>query len=275
MRKKNIILTTAILLIAGCANKEQQEAQALLQRATQAYQHQEYSKAKLQLDSIRELYPKEFDTRKQAIRLHQRIELDETRIGLHYIDSSLTTARANIKPLTQGLKLDKDPRYEEIGHYYSPRHSTEKNVGRSYMRPQTSEKGTSSLIVFHHGKPIEAHTLRISTNNDSYVELKASEPAYATSNAMGRTERVDFPTEGLDNAANFLASLNGKSVKVTLVGNKGKATLPLSKADSEILMQVSRLGSVIRTVKQLEKQQDELKRQIEFISNRMSNDSVK
>ena len=67
MRKKNIILTTAILLIAGCGNKEQQEAQALLQRATQAYQHQEYSKAKLQLDSIRQLYPKEFDTRKQAI----------------------------------------------------------------------------------------------------------------------------------------------------------------------------------------------------------------
>lgn len=274
MRKKNIILTTAILLIAGCANKEQQEAQALLQRATQAYQHQEYSKAKLQLDSIRQLYPKEFDTRKQAIRLHQRIELDETRVGLHYIDSTLTAVRANIEPLTQGLKLYKDPRYEDIGHYYAPRHSTEKNVGRSYMRPQTSEYGASSLIVFYHGKPIEAHTLRISSSDNSYVELKASEPAYATSNAMGRTERVDFPTEGLDNAANFLASQNSKSVKVTLVGNKGTAALFLAKADIEALVQVSRLGSVLRAIKQLEKQQNDLKRQIEFFSSRMSNDSV-
>lgn len=276
MKPKNMILVaTAALLLGACTSKEQREAQALLQRATQAYENQQYRLVKLQTDSIKELYPTEFEIRKQAIRLLQRTELAECHIGLHYVDSLLGVNRPLTEQLYKGLKLDKNPRYEDVGHYYAPRHRTEKNIGRSYVRPQTSERGNSSLIVFYRGRPIDAHTLHLAAPDGSYIDLQATLPTFVTKDALGQTERADFYTQYIDNAAGFLAAREGQSIKVTLIGDKGRVNIPFTKADAETLIQVSRLGSFIRTVMQLEKQQADLKRQIEFINNRMQNDSIR
>ena len=66
---KKIILAALCLttLFSGC-NGDSKKAGALFQQAEQAYASGNYSLAKLQIDSIRTLYPKAVEVRKAAIR---------------------------------------------------------------------------------------------------------------------------------------------------------------------------------------------------------------
>lgn len=274
MKTKNIILTLLATLLIGCAEDVERLAQPYLERARLAHANKQYSQAKLQLDSIKMLYPKAFDARRQAQSLLLRVELDESLTGKQYVDSLLQEYSKQIAPLTAKLYLDKDPRYQEVGTYYASRHRTEQNVGRSYMRPQVSEQGEGSIIVFHRGRAIHAHTLRFTAPDGTYVELKAADASYISSDALGRTERADFVVSNDSNVASFVSLHPAGTFKVSLVGQDGTASVPFSKADAEALGQVCQLTTILSSVNELEKQLQELDRRINFINNRLSADSI-
>lgn len=256
-------------LMAGCAEDVERLAKPYLERAEQSYATKQYGLAKLQLDSIKQLYPKAFETRKQAQQLQVRVELDEAAAGKQYADSLLTDTRAKLAPLTAQLHLDKDARYQDVGHYYSSRHRTEQQVGRSYLRPQVSERGECSIVAFYRGKAMGAHTLRFTAPDGTFVELKAQAEPYNTSDALGRTERTDYAVPADANIASFVAQCNSLP-RVTLVGQSGNASLPFGKHEAETLKQVCELASLLRLINELELQLDELNRRIEFFSSRVS-----
>ena len=86
MRLRNLLLTlTTGLLLANCAEDIEKQAQPYLLRAQQSYANQQYALAKLQIDSIKQLYPKAFETRTQAQALLIDVELAEVRTGKSYI----------------------------------------------------------------------------------------------------------------------------------------------------------------------------------------------
>ena len=73
MKKIGLLLVPMALALSACQNGEKQAGQ-LFQRAEAAYAAGEYSLAKLQIDSIRTLYPKAFEVRKAGIKLMQQID---------------------------------------------------------------------------------------------------------------------------------------------------------------------------------------------------------
>ena len=51
-------------------------------RAEAALEKENFNEAKLQIDSIRILYPKAFEARKQGVKLMQQVDLKEQRKSL-------------------------------------------------------------------------------------------------------------------------------------------------------------------------------------------------
>ena len=268
MKTRNLLLVLATgLTLSNCAEDVEKLAQPYLTRAQQSLTNKQYALAKLQIDSIKQLYPKAFDTRAQAQALLIEVELSEARAGKHYTDSLLTEAQAKASAIATTLFLDKDTRYQDYGTYYAARHRTGKNVGRSYLRPQASEKdGAFTITALYRGKPIGAHTLRFAATDGSYVDLQPTDEPYVMSDATGRTERTDFTAT--PDVAHFVA--RHTNMKVTVMGNSGKAQLPFAKADAEALVQVADLAEALQATATLLAQQQELTRRIQFYEERQA-----
>jgi hypothetical protein len=67
MKIRHLILTLATgFALANCAEDVEKLAKPYLDRAQQSYANNQYALAKLQIDSIKQLYPKAFESRTQA-----------------------------------------------------------------------------------------------------------------------------------------------------------------------------------------------------------------
>ena len=75
------------ILFVECAENVEQLAKSYLDRAEQSFAHEQYSLAKLQLDSIKELYPTAFEARAKAQTMMLHIDLTESQRAQHYLDS--------------------------------------------------------------------------------------------------------------------------------------------------------------------------------------------
>ena len=266
MKIRNLMLAlVAGLTLTNCAEDVEKLAKPYLTRAQQSYTNKQYALAKLQLDSIKQLYPKAFETRKQAGALLIEVELTEARNGKYYTDSLLTENSARATSLAAALYFDKDAKYQDYGTYYAAQHRTEKNASKSYLRPQTSEKdGTFTITAFYRGKPIGAHTLRFTAPDGSYVELQPTAEPYVMSDATGRTERTDFAAT--PDVVHFVALHT--TPKVTLIGKDGKAQMTFTKNDAKALTQVADLATALKAVSVLQAEQQELTRRITFYEER-------
>lgn len=269
MKTKQILVALFAVILSGCAEDVERLARPHLERAQQAYANKQYGFAKLQLDSIKLLYPKAIETHKQAHNLLVQVELDAALADKQYVDSLLADTREKIATEAAKLYLDKNPEYQDVGYYYASHHCVEQNVGRTYLRPQVSERGECSIVVFHRGRGIQAHTLRFTASDDTFIELKAQSEPYATSDALGRTERTDYVVSADVGIASFVAQCKSLP-RVTLVGQNGSVSIPFSKHEAGALEQVCGLASLLRLMTELELQQSELNRRIEFFSNRVS-----
>ena len=74
--KKLIVLTCTLSLLTACGDSIEKKAGEKLAAARAAFEHNDYNEAKLQIDSIKILYPKAFDTRKEGIKLMQQVETE-------------------------------------------------------------------------------------------------------------------------------------------------------------------------------------------------------
>ena len=268
MKTRNLLLAlTAGLTLTNCAEDIEKLAKPYLDRAQESYANSQYPLAKLQIDSIKQLYPKAFETRAQAQVLLIEVELAEARASKLYTDSLLAETQVKAETLATALYLDKDAKYQDYGTYYAAQHRAEKNIGKSYLRPQASEKdGAFTITAFYRGKPIGAHTLRFTASDDSYVELQPTAEPYVMSDATGRTERTDFastPTLG-----GFVAQHT--DIKVTLIGKDGKAQMPFTKNDAKALTQVADFAAALQASTTLQAQQQELDRRIKFYEQRQA-----
>ena len=100
------ILMLAILLTA-CQDAKQQEAARMLERAGQLFDEQRYDRALIVIDSLRKTYPGAIETRKQALRLQQNIELKRSQEELSRVDSMLQAVKHDYEYQKQKVEKDK------------------------------------------------------------------------------------------------------------------------------------------------------------------------
>ena len=95
--KKLIAGICVTMLLASCGNDAEKKASEKLSAARSAFAQGDYNEAKLQIDSIKILYPKAFNARREGIKLMQQVELKEQQQTLVYLDSMMQTKQQELE----------------------------------------------------------------------------------------------------------------------------------------------------------------------------------
>jgi len=101
-----IILLSAFAL-TSCRDSRQQAADQMLEKANQLFNEQRYDRALIVIDSLRKVYPTAIETRKQALRLQQDIELKRSQEELALVDSALQAVKHDYDYQKQKVEKDK------------------------------------------------------------------------------------------------------------------------------------------------------------------------
>lgn len=268
MKKIGLSAILALSLLAGCGDGGEKEAQLRLQKAEAALQQDNFSEAKLQIDSIKVLYPKAFEARKQGIRLMQQVDLKEQQKTLVYLDSMMQVKQHQLDSIKGNFVLEKDTAYQEIGNWFYPTQVVEKNVGRSFLRGQVNELGEMSLTsIYCAGGKLNHTSVKVSVG-ETFAETPMTKDSYTTTD-LGRTiEKADYKVGEDGGVANFIATNADKNIQLTFVGDKTWRTA-MQKNDRKAFVELTELARILSGMEEIRKQQKEANLKIQFVTRKM------
>ena len=263
--KKSVLLGTALCcLLTACENIEKKAGEKLRQ-ARLAYEAGRYNEAKTQIDSIKLLYPKAFDTRRAGIYLMQDIELAEQRKTLAYLDSALQVRLTELESRKGRFVLEKDTVYQQTGHYLAPSQVIEKNLHRSYLRFQTVETGLMTLTSIYCGSRSIHHTsVKVTAPDGTFAQTPPSKDSYETSDLGEQIEKADYKLGEDGGVIQFVAQHKDQNLRVTYEGDRTQSTI-MTRADRQAADEVYRLSLLLSSITQLKKDMEEAQMKIRFV----------
>ena len=268
MKKIGFSALLALATLAGCGDGGEKEAQIRLQKAEAALQQENFSEAKLQIDSIKVLYPKAFEARKQGIKLMQQVDLKEQGKTLVYLDSMMQVKQAQLDSIKANFVLEKDTAYQEIGNWFYPTQVVEKNVGRSFLRAQVNELGEMSLTsIYCAGGQLNHTSVKVSVG-DTFAETPMTNDSYATTD-LGRTiEKADYKVGEDGGVVGFIVANQDKNIQLTFVGDKTYRTA-MQKNDRKAIVELVELARILSGMEEIRKQQKEANLKIQFVTRKI------
>ena len=273
MKKIGFSALLALVTLAGCGDGGEKEAQIRLQKAEAALQQENFSEAKLQIDSIKVLYPKAFEARKQGIKLMQQVDLKEQGKTLVYLDSMMQVKQAQLDSIKANFVLEKDTAYQEIGNWFYPTQVVEKNVGRSFLRAQVNELGEMSLTsIYCAGGQLNHTSVKVSVG-DTFAETPMTNDSYATTD-LGRTiEKADYKVSEDGGVVGFIVANQDKNIQLTFIGDKTYRTA-MQKNDRKAIAELTELARILSGMEEIRKQQKEANLKIQFVTRKIEEAKV-
>jgi hypothetical protein len=104
---KTVLIALAAVLLSACRDSKQQAADSMLQRAGELFEHGQYDRALIVIDSLRQVYPGAIETRKKALTLQQNVELKRSQEELASVDSALQAVKHDYEYQRQKVEKDK------------------------------------------------------------------------------------------------------------------------------------------------------------------------
>ena len=268
MKKIGLSAILALSLLAGCGDGGEKEAQLRLQKAEAALQQDNFSEAKLQIDSIKVLHPKAFEARKQGIKLMQQVDLKEQQKTLVYLDSMMQVKQLQLDSIKGNFVLEKDTAYQEIGNWFYPTQVVEKNVGRSFLRAQVSELGEMALTsIYCAGGKLNHTSVKVSVG-DTFAETPITKDSYTTTD-LGRTiEKADYKVGEDGGVTGFIVANADKNIQLTFIGDKTWRTA-MQKNDRKAFVELTELARILSGMEEIRKQQKEANLKIQFVTRKI------
>lgn len=259
----------AVWMAAACDDSGEKKAVLKLDAARHALEAGKYSEAKLQVDSIKILYPKAFEARKEGIKLLQRIDLKEQQQSLVYLDSMLQVRDAELAGMKNKYVLEKDAEYQQTGNYFAPSQTVEKNINRSFLRAQVSEDGIMTLTSIYSGPSSLQHTaVKVIAPDGSFAQTPDSKDSYESTDLGIKTEKADYKLGNDGDVIGFIVLNKDKNLRVEYLGAR-KYVLSLPAADRQAIASVYELWQVLSAIGQIKKEMKEARLKIEFITRKM------
>lgn len=224
MKKSAICIALAAATLTGCSDTEK-KAQARFDQAKAMYERNEFFAAKSEIDSIRILYPKEFNVLKAGLALMRQVEQKEAERNLAFCDSMIPVKKAELVELQKAFIFEKDSAYNEIGTYVSKLQTIERNIKRCYIRSGVNEKGEMYLAsVYFGGKPLNHTGLKLSTPDGLFTETPAipydGGLNYRFKDLGNTTEVVTYKGEKSESAVQFIYANQSSRIKAEYTGGK-------------------------------------------------------
>lgn len=267
--KKLIVGLCTTLVLASCGNDAEKKANERLTTARTAFEQGDYNEAKLQIDSIKILYPKAFDARREGISLMQQIELKEQQQSLVYLDSILQTKQKEFESIKNKYVLEKDAEYQQTGNYFWPTQTVEKNLHRSFLRFQVNEQGVMSMTsIYCGGSNLHHFAVKVIAPDGSFAETPASKDSYETTDLGEKIEKADYKMGADGNVMGFLYLNRDKNIKVEYIGDR-KYTTTMTPADRQALAGIYELSQLLSSIGQIKKEQEEANLKIQFVTKKI------
>lgn len=267
--KKAILLACLCGALAACENVEKKAALKLAE-ARAAFEAGNYNEAKIQIDSIKLLYPKAFDTRRQGIYLMQEVELAEQNKTVAYLDSMLAIKQQEFETMKSKFVLEKDTAYQRIGNYLAPSQVIERNLHRSFLRFQTDETGIMSLTSIYCGAHNIHHTsIKVTAPDGSFAETPTSRDSYETTDLGEHIEKADYKLGEDGGVIGFIAANKDKNLRVDYRGERPYTT-HMMPADRQAAASVYELSKVLSSITAIKKNLEEAHLKIQFVQKKMS-----
>lgn len=272
MKRYYYIYALLLSLLSACTNNGEKEAEMHLQRAESAFNSRNYNEAKLQIDTIRTLYPKAFDARKAAIKLMQQVDLKEQERSIVYLDSMMLIKQAQFDSIKGSFILEKDKEYQEVGNYLYPTQTIEKNGGRSFLRGQVSELGEMSITsIYCAGGAIHHSSVKV-INGDLYSQTPNTKDSYETTIGGRHIEKADYKLGDDGGVIAFIVTNKANNLKLQFIGDKTYTT-SMTNSDREAIYKLSELAKTLSSIEQIKKDKDEANLKIRFVKRKMEEQS--
>lgn len=273
MKKTGLSALLALTVLTGCGDGGEKQAQLHLRKAEAALQQENFSEAKLQIDSIKILYPKAFETRKQGIKLMQQVDLKEQRKTLAYLDSVMQVKQHQLDSIKGNFVLEKDTAYQEIGNYFYPTQTVEKSLGRSFLRGQVSELGEMSLTsIYCAGGKLHHMAVKVSVG-DTYAETPMSKDSYESVDLGKPIEKADYKLGEDGGVIGFVVANQDKNIQLTFIGDKTYKTA-MQKNDRKAIAELVNLARILSGMEEIRQQQKEANLKIQFVTRKMEEGKV-
>lgn len=279
--KKILAIITVCAVLLGCAENVEKLATKHLDNAKEAFITANYNVAKQEIDSIRILYPKAFETRRQGIRLMQQIEEAEQMRIVEYEDSMIAAATAAFEKIKDNYVFEKDEQYQDLGLYTIKSQAPNRNIDRTYIRAQVDELGRMTLISSYRGSSYIHHDwLKLSVGDD-YVDTPESKDRHEFTDLGVYYEWLSFINGNDGGAAAFINANKDENITYTLYRKTGPESsrpvyrnLKLSKDDRYAIASLYDLSQVLLSLNEHKNLRDEAERHLKFIRSKMKDGST-
>ena len=273
MKKIGLSAILALSLLAGCGDGGEKEAQLRLQKAEAALRQDNFNEAKLQIDSIKILYPKAFEARKQGIKLMQQVDLKEQKKTLVYLDSMMQVKQLQLDSIKGNFVLEKDTAYQEIGNWFYPTQVVEKNTDRTFLRAQVNELGEMSLTsIYCAGGKLNHTSVRVSVG-ETFAETPMTKDSYTTTDLGVTIEKADYKVGEDGGVAGFIVANADKNIRLSFIGDKTYRTA-MQKNDRKAFVELTELARILSGMEEIRKQQKEANLKIQFVTRKIEEAKV-
>lgn len=267
--KKLITILCSTLLLTACGNDIEQKASEKLTVAKAAFERGDYNEAKLQIDSIKILFPKAYDARKEGQKLMLQVELKEKQANIIYLDSAMQVKQKEVAAIKGKYILEKDAEYQDIGNYFWPTQTVEKNLHRSYLRFQVNEQGVMTMTSIYCGASNIHHLgVKVIAPDGSFAETPSSKDSYETTDMGEKIEKADYKMGEDGSVISFLYLNRDKNIRVEYIGERKYATT-MTPADRQALAAIYELSQLLTSIQQIQKEKDAANLKIGFVNKKM------
>ena len=279
--KKILSLLALSLFIISCEESIEQKATHHLDHAKEAFSIGNYNVAKQEIDSIKILYPKAFEARKQGIKLLQQVEEAEQMRIIEYEDSMIAVAQAAFDKIKANYAFEKDERYQDIGLYTIKSQAPQRNTDRTYIRAQVDELGRMTLISCYRGSSYIHHDWLKLSVGEVYVDTPESNDRHEFEDLGVYYEWLSFINGNDGGAAAFISANKDENITFTLYRKTGPDSsrpvyrnLKLNKDDRYAIASLYDLSQILQALNEHKNLRDEAQRHLLFIRSKMKDDST-
>lgn len=270
-----VVLLVALSLIVACGSQKTDEklADERLKRIETLIAESAYNSAKIEIDSIHQLFPRLVDKRRMAATFLDTIVRRESARTLAYCDSILPLKQREADSIQRNFRFEKDPVYQQVGNYVYKTQQTESNATRNYLKSYVDENADFYLISNYTGAKIQHISVKVSVG-ELFAQtdtLFTTDPSnHSFSDGGTYWEALTFKNEAEKGVAAFVAQFYNKPVKVTLLGAKN-FVYSLSESDKKAIAETYHLWVVKKDIVFLQKEIQKAQIKIARINARNKN----
>ena len=261
MNTKIVYLSLYALLLAACAPSDTEQAQVLVQQAQTLVDNGQWRQARIVLDSVHTVYPKEVAQRRLAKALGDSITYLEAQSTLAYADSMLPPLLEQSDKLLKQFKYEKDAQYEDKGRYVHRLLHTSSNTARNFLQAYVRDDRQTIVKSYYYGSyQVNQQQVTLSAQGE---ELRFSGSNHAFE-VEGWHEIMTLEDETALQLLNFISAHHSDRVRVHGAGLKPNHTWVyyLNDKEKEALSATYQLGFLMKDILRLEQMANTARNQI-------------